>query len=84
MALEMYSFPHLMGEAADYEIDEDEDDEEEDDEETSPAGIGGEGMEDVEVGGEDARAKIEADTELPRHMANLSVVDTDGDVDMTI
>ena len=84
MSLEMYSFPHLMGEAADYEIDEEEDEEEDDDEETSPAGIGGEGMEDVEMGGEDARAKIEADTELPRHMANLSVVDTDGDVDMTI
>ena len=79
MALEMYAFPHLMGEAADYEVEE-----EGDDEETSPAGAGGKDIEDIEMADEDANGNNEVETELPRRMADLSVVDEDGDVQMAL
>ncbi len=77
MTLELYAFPHLMGEAAEYEIDE-----EDNDEGPTPDVTGSENIEDVEMGGQDAEASNEALTELPRRMADLTVVDEDGDVEM--
>ncbi|KAH6847151.1 hypothetical protein B0I37DRAFT_374371 [Chaetomium sp. MPI-CAGE-AT-0009] len=93
MSLEFYVYPHLVGEAADYEIDESGDEsEEEADADAADDGDDDEGMgkdQDLprQMGGLNLRdagsdEEDEEDMDLPRQMEGLSVLDADGDVQM--
>jgi hypothetical protein len=70
MTLELYAYPHLMGEAVDYEID----DSDHDGDDGDAAATKDEEMADDDEG--------EAERMLPRRMEELTIKDADGDVEM--
>jgi hypothetical protein len=69
MTLEFYAYPHLMGEAADYEIEDTDSDSEDDD---------------VKSDKDPEMAEDEAHKELPDRMEDLTIEDSDGDVEMAM